>query len=484
MSVDSDHINYLILRYLQESGFQHSSFTFGQESGITRCSVAGVKIPPGSLIAHLQRALNYVQAEVSLCEDGRPADLEDLDTIDALTLIESVQPEVCEQRRLQLNARARERKQEFTSTAHVSEPMEADVEIPPSKVKILRGHEKEVVTVAWNPVSDIIASGSGDSTARIWSVENKNSLTVVEASCILRHIGVGVTGDEDSKDVTTLDWNPQGTLLATGSYDGTGRIWTKDGELQNRLIGHEGPIFSLKWNRLGDHLVTSSVDKCAIVWEPRTGQILQIFKFHVLPCLDVDWKSDTVFASCSTDMVIYVCKIGSAVPIMTFNGHEDEVNAIKWDVSGSLLASCSDDCTVKIWNMESDTAMQNLVQGDKIYSLNWSRPPSADNNLPLMLASASFDNTTKVWDVRAGTCLYTLTGHTLPVYSVDFSPNCRYLASGSFDNCLLIWSMETGELVQSYHGGGGIFEVCWNKAGDKVAACFSDNTLAVVDFRP
>ena len=35
---------------------------------------------------------------------------------------------------------------------------------------------------------------------------------------------------EKEKDVTTLDWNPEGTLLATGSYDGLARIWTKDGD--------------------------------------------------------------------------------------------------------------------------------------------------------------------------------------------------------------------------------------------------------------
>ena len=146
------------------TGYQHSSFTFTQESGVMNSSVAGTKIPPGSLIAHLQRALNYVQAEVNLTDvrvacdkggdrrlflcrcctqsprsprlerehalflartraprppsflcpmfpppnprahayvpppppqDGRPADLEDLDTIEALNLIESVQVCVC-----------------------------------------------------------------------------------------------------------------------------------------------------------------------------------------------------------------------------------------------------------------------------------------------------------------------------------------------------------------------------------------------------
>lgn len=124
MSIESDHINILIYRYLLESGklspceivvlfrnifnlgFQHSGFTFAQEAGITKSSVYNQKIPPGSLIAHLQRGLNYVQAEINLTEvglfwlmffslihgqDGRPADLEDLEAVEALTLLESVQ---------------------------------------------------------------------------------------------------------------------------------------------------------------------------------------------------------------------------------------------------------------------------------------------------------------------------------------------------------------------------------------------------------
>jgi WD40 repeat protein len=70
-----------------------------------------------------------------------------------------------------------------------------------------------------------------------------------------------------------------------------------------------------------------------------------------------------------------------------------------------------------------------------------------------------------------------------PVYSVAFSPNGEYLASGSFDKCLHIWSVKDGSLVKTYRGSGGIFEVCWNREGDKVAACFSNNTVCVLDFR-
>lgn len=70
-----------------------------------------------------------------------------------------------------------------------------------------------------------------------------------------------------------------------------------------------------------------------------------------------------------------------------------------------------------------------------------------------------------------------------PVYSVAFSPNGEYLASGSLDKSVHIWSLKEGKIVKTYTGNGGIFEVCWNKEGDKIAACFANNTVCVLDFR-
>uniref|UniRef100_A0A8B9GJN3 Transducin beta like 1 X-linked n=1 Tax=Astyanax mexicanus TaxID=7994 RepID=A0A8B9GJN3_ASTMX len=485
MSITSDEVNFLVYRYLQESGFSHSAFTFGIESHISQSNINGTLVPPAALISILQKGLQYVEAEISINEDGTVFDGR---PIESLSLIDAVMPDVVQSRQQAFKEKLQQQQQGGGSTAATgggqtsvvkngettvngqengthdlnnhSEAMEVDdeVEIPASKATVLRGHESEVFICAWNPVSDLLASGSGDSTARIWNLsENSNSSST---QLVLRHcIREGGQDVPSNKDVTSLDWNSDGTLLATGSYDGFARIWTKDGNLASTLGQHKGPIFALKWNKKGNSILSAGVDKTTIIWDAHTGEAKQQFPFHSAPALDVDWQNNTTFASCSTDMCIHVCRLGSDRPLKTFTGHTNEVNAIKWDPSGTLLASCSDDMTLKV------------------------RLPYFTDYKVHQITSASFDSTVRLWDVDRGVCIHTLTRHQEPVYSVAFSPDGKFLASGSFDKCVHIWSTASGALVNSYRGTGGIFEVCWNSTGDKVGASASDGSVCVLDLR-
>ena len=131
-----------------------------------------------------------------------------------------------------------------------------------------------------------------------------------------------------NKDVTSLDWNSDGDLLATGSYDGFARIWSTNGKLEKTLGQHKGPIFALKWNKKGNYILSAGVDRTTIIWDSQTGQHKQQFAFHGAPALDVDWQTDESFASCSTDKCIHVCKLGSDKPIKSFHGHTNEVRFV------------------------------------------------------------------------------------------------------------------------------------------------------------
>lgn len=560
ISITSDELNYIVFRYLHESGFTHSAFAFGYEAGINKSTINGDLVPPGALVTFVQKGLQYLELEANLGSSDADVDddfsfLQPLDLItkDAYELQrivkekkENLQKDKSEtnekdnetkQKSEMENAREREDKEkkavdqeenhekemtlkdpeEDKEKADVDhhgtvkseqveheenngdhggpEPMEISTtptsvhcELPISDVKILEGHTSEVFACAWSPSGSLLASGSGDSTARIWSITDGTSKSSMQDGpanvVVLKHFKARTI--EKSKDVTTLDWNSDGTLLATGSYDGQARIWGRDGELKSSLAKHKGPIFSLKWNKKGDYLLSGSVDKTAIVWDVRTGECKQQFEFHSAPTLDVDWRNNLTFATCSTDTRIQICKVGERLPLKTFSGHQSEVNAIKWDPTGTLLASCSDDYTAKIWSMKQDKYLHDLREHTKeIYTIRWSPtgPGTNNPNQPLVLASASFDSTIKLWDVEQGRLLYSFNGHRDPVYSVAFSPNGEYMASGSMDRSMNIWSVKEGKIVKTYTGNGGIFEVCWNKEGDKVAACFANNVVCVMDFR-
>jgi transducin (beta)-like 1 len=65
--------------------------------------------------------------------------------------------------------------------------------------------------------------------------------------------------------------------------------------------------------------------------------------------MDLDWKNNNEFATCSEDRTILLWKIGKNEPTKRFIGHKDEISTIKWDPAVSLLASCSEDKTAMVW---------------------------------------------------------------------------------------------------------------------------------------
>ena len=153
----------------------------------------------------------------------------------------------------------------------------------------------------------------------------------------------------------------------------------------------------------------------------------------------------------------------------TLIGHQGPVSSVSFSPNGRTLASGSYDNTIKLWS--TDGRLLHTFTGHQ--SQVWGVSFSPDGKT---LASGSVDHTIKLWSLD-GRPLHTLTGHQDVVTSVSFSPDGKMLASGSWDNTIKLWSTD-GRLLYTLTGHqGGVRSVRFSPDGKTLAAGSGDDTI-------
>ncbi|KAH3677011.1 hypothetical protein WICMUC_001917 [Wickerhamomyces mucosus] len=489
MSFTTEELNYLIWRYLQETGLEISAFAMSDETTVTQFDEKFKDfVAIGSLVSLVQKGILYSQTDKLVKYNGDIQDekyyKEKFTLFHALSSDSAINPPIEPTGRFEIDDGTSrlpsgvdsQRKGLVSGGESVISLISTDLSTLPTASTtedFIRVPEKifsfEPSTFAdWNPTaSTVLSYGLTEGRAKTTVlVEGKPE----ESKQITLNHPVAFIGLDDSEsyssDVTALSWSPKGHLLVTAIESGEIRLWTADGKLRNVLYLHHSPIIAIRWSPNSNFILTSDSDNSTILWDSQTGSAIQNFDLTrnetsnpplqplatsssvsnntsvandtVSLGIDATWIDDSKFVIPGLNGAALVFNVGDRAPLGTLIGHNKSLSVIKYNKDGSLLLTASDDRTIRIWNGLSFNNSQILLgHSQPITFATW-----VNKNVVI---STSLDSSIRLWDIRNGRQLAIRVLEGLPILLASFASDNTKLAIATTDNVITIFRVDINE---------------------------------------
>uniref|UniRef100_A0A8C7DQP8 Apoptotic protease-activating factor 1 n=1 Tax=Oncorhynchus kisutch TaxID=8019 RepID=A0A8C7DQP8_ONCKI len=365
------------------------------------------------------------------------------------------------------------------------------------KLLEIQAHDDEVLCCAFSPDDHLLATCSSDRKVKVWNVERGTLMRMFE--------------DEHEEQVNHCQFTNirRRLLLATCSND---KFMNTKVSLCNTMFGHLEPVnhccFSpddsppmyvadmfpeqreqtevmvkcSTWSADGRTIICAArnavfvfdVETAAMLLEIRTSRLSTVQYCHACP-------SSNLVAIALSHYAVELWDIETSKKMADCSGHLSWVHGVQFSPDGSLLLSCSDDQTVRVWEtkkVHTSSAVCLKRDSDVLFNNGDITVVAADNRNRLQVRNGRTgavmfqsenqesrirctaicsqtsavglgreDGTIQVLEVPSGTSLATLQGHTRTVLHCQFTPEGHTLITSSEDTTIRVWRWRTGECV-------------------------------------
>ncbi|EMD37410.1 hypothetical protein CERSUDRAFT_49856 [Gelatoporia subvermispora B] len=337
-----------------------------------------------------------------------------------------------------------------------------------SPVLQMSGHTGVVMSVAFSPDGTRIASGSRDGTVRIWDARTGDMLMDP------------LEGHDNT--VTCVAFSPDGTQIASCSFDRTIRLWNaRTGELvMAPLEGHEGMVRCVAFSPDGTQIVSGSWDSTLRLWDAGSGCPLgDAIEGHTGIVSSVMFSPNGLqVVSASHDQTIRLWDVMTRQQVMEpLSGHTSMVQSVAFSYDGTQIVSGSNDGTIRLWDARTGAQIIDPLVGhnNPVLSVAFSLDATR-------IASGSADKTVRVWDAAKGRpVMQPFEGHADHVWSVGFSPNGSTIVSGSGDKTIRLWSADPRNMpLGTLHGHANRVPcVVFTPDGTQIVSGSEDKTISL-----